>query len=110
MSQAIQYNSSVAMTRHPHLLQRAAALTPALHRQRQAPQAIVEAVADPAALNGWRGHTVCTPEQFYQQPLRVGDSIIIDFAILLVTCSSAAAASAARPMPRPICTSPSAKR
>ena len=52
MSQAIQYNSSVAMTRHPHLLQRAAALTPALHRQRQAPQAIVEAVADPAALNG----------------------------------------------------------
>jgi hypothetical protein len=54
-------------------------LTPALHRQRQAPQAIVEAVADPAALNGWRGHTVCTPEQFYQQPLRVGDSIIIDF-------------------------------
>ena len=54
MSQAIQYNSSVAMTRHPHLLQRAAALTPALHRQRQAPQAIVEAVADPAALNGWR--------------------------------------------------------
>lgn len=79
MSQAIQYNSSVAMTRHPHLLQRAAALTPALHRQRQAPQAIVEAVADPAALNGWRGHTVCTPEQFYQQPLRVGDSIIIDF-------------------------------
>lgn len=79
MSQAIQYNSSVAMTRHPHLLQHAAALTPALHRQRQAPQAIVEAVADPAALNGWRGHTVCTPEQFYQQPLRVGDSIIIDF-------------------------------
>ncbi|KDM21338.1 hypothetical protein AE02_03141, partial [Klebsiella variicola] len=79
MSQAIQYNSSVAMTRHPHLLQRAAALTPALHRQRQAPQAIVEAVADPAALNGWRGHTICTPEQFYQQPLRVGDSIIIDF-------------------------------
>ncbi|HID9209279.1 TPA: sugar hydrolase, partial [Klebsiella variicola] len=79
MSQAIQYNSSVAMIRHPHLLQRAAALTPALHRQRQAPQAIVEAVADPAALNGWRGHTVCTPEQFYQQPLRVGDSIIIDF-------------------------------
>ena len=72
MSQAIQYNSSVAMTRHPHLLQRAAALTPALHRQRQAPQAIVEAVADPAALNGWRGHT--------------------------------------RRMPRPICTSPSAKR
>lgn len=70
MSQAIQYNSSVAMTRHPHLLQRAAALTPALHRQRQAPQAIVEAVADPAALNGWRGHTVCTPEQFYQQPQR----------------------------------------
>ncbi|STS90992.1 alpha-L-rhamnosidase [Klebsiella variicola] len=48
MSQAIQYNSSVAMTRHPHLLERAAALTPALHRQRQAPQAIVEAVADPA--------------------------------------------------------------
>ncbi len=43
MSQAIQYNSSVAMTRHPHLLERAAALTPALHRQRQAPQAIVEA-------------------------------------------------------------------
>ena len=75
MSQAIQYNSSVAMTRHPHLFQRAAALTPALHRQRQAPQAIVEAVADPAALNGWRGHTVCTPEQFYQQPLRVGDSL-----------------------------------
>jgi hypothetical protein len=25
------------------------------------------------------GNTVCTPEQFYQQPLNVGDSIIIDF-------------------------------
>ncbi len=48
MSQAIQYNSSVAMIRHPRFLQRAADLTPALHHQRQMPQAIVEAVADPA--------------------------------------------------------------
>ena len=79
MSQAIQYNSSVAMIRHPRFLQRAADLTPALQRLRQTPQAIVEAVAEPGALNGWRGNTVCTPEQFYQQPLNVGDSIIIDF-------------------------------
>jgi hypothetical protein len=78
MSQAIQYNSSVAMTRHPHLLQRAAALTPALHRQRQAPQAIVEAVADPAALNGWRGHRLHAGAVL-SAALRVGDSIIIDF-------------------------------
>ncbi|MEC6721943.1 sugar hydrolase, partial [Klebsiella pneumoniae] len=79
MSQAIQYNSSVAMIRHPRFLQRAADLTPALQRLRQTPQAIVEAVAEPGALNGWRGNTVRTPEQFYQQPLNVGDSIIIDF-------------------------------
>lgn len=79
MSQAIQYNSSVAMIRHPRFLQRAADLTPTLQRLRQTPQAIVEAVAEPGALNGWRGNTVCTPEQFYQQPLNVGDSIIIDF-------------------------------
>ncbi|EMR2290169.1 sugar hydrolase [Klebsiella pneumoniae] len=79
MSQAIQYNSSVAMIRHPRFLQRAADLTPALQRLRQTAQAIVEAVAEPGALNGWRGNTVCTPEQFYQQPLNVGDSIIIDF-------------------------------
>ncbi|BBS52660.1 alpha-L-rhamnosidase [Klebsiella pneumoniae] len=64
MSQAIQYNSSVAMIRHPRFLQRAADLTPALQRLRQTPQAIVEAVAEPGALNGWRGNTVCTPEQF----------------------------------------------
>ncbi|PLB94040.1 sugar hydrolase, partial [Klebsiella pneumoniae] len=65
MSQAIQYNSSVAMIRHPRFLQRAADLTPALQRLRQTPQAIVEAVAEPGALNGWRGNTVRTPEQFY---------------------------------------------
>mgnify|MGYP001402828036 CR=1 FL=1 len=58
MSQAIQYNSSVAMIRHPRFLQRAADLTPALQRLRQTPQAIVEAVAEPGALNGWRGNTV----------------------------------------------------
>ena len=52
MSQAIQYNSSVAMIRHPRFLQRAADLTPALQRLRQTPQAIVEAVAEPGALNG----------------------------------------------------------
>lgn len=46
MSQAIQYNSSVAMIRHPRFLQRAADLTPALQRLRQTPQAIVEAVAE----------------------------------------------------------------
>ena len=61
MSQAIQYNSSVAMIRHPRFLQRAADLTPALQRLRQTPQAIVEAVAEPGALNGWRGNTVFTP-------------------------------------------------
>ncbi|MCM0829856.1 sugar hydrolase, partial [Klebsiella pneumoniae] len=55
MSQAIQYNSSVAMIRHPRFLQRAADLTPTLQRLRQTPQAIVEAVAEPGALNGWRG-------------------------------------------------------
>ncbi len=54
MSQAIQYNSSVAMIRHPRFLQRAADLTPALQRLRQTPQAIVEAVAEPGPLNGWR--------------------------------------------------------
>ena len=35
MSQAIQYNSSVAMIRHPRFLQRAADLTPTLQRLRQ---------------------------------------------------------------------------
>ncbi len=55
MSQAIQYNSSVAMIRHPRFLQRAADLTPALQRLRQTPQAIVEAVAEPGALNRLAG-------------------------------------------------------
>ena len=70
MSQAIQYNSSVAMIRHPRFLQRAADLTPALQRLRQTPQAIVEAVAEPGALNGWWGNTVCTPEPAVQLPQR----------------------------------------
>ncbi len=53
MSQAIQYNSSVAMIRHPRFT---ACGRPdaALQRLRQTPQAIVEAVAEPGALNGWR--------------------------------------------------------
>jgi hypothetical protein len=109
MSQAIQYNSSVAMTRHPHLLQRAAALTPAL-RQRQAPQAIVEAVADPAALNGWDTPSARLSSFISSRFASATASSLILAAILLATCSSAAAASAARRMPRPICTSPSAKR
>ncbi len=111
MSQAIQYNSSVAMIRHPRFLQRAADLTPTLQRLRQTPQAIVEAVAEPGALNGWRGIPSVRRSSFISnRSTSATASLLILAAILLVTCSSAAAASAARPMPRPICTSPSARR
>ncbi|STW39495.1 alpha-L-rhamnosidase [Klebsiella pneumoniae] len=88
------------MIRHPRFLQRAADLTPALQRLRQTPQAIVEAVAEPGALNGWRGNTVRTPERFISnRSTSATASLLILAAILLATCSSAAAASAARPMP-----------
>ncbi len=111
MSQAIQYNSSVAMIRHPRFLQRAADLTPALQRLRQTPQAIVEAVAEPGALNGWRGIPSARRNSFISnRSTSATASLLILAAILLATCSSAAAASAARPMPRHICTSPSARR
>ena len=100
MSQAIQYNSSVAMIRHPRFLQRAADLTPALQRLRQTPQAIVEAVAEPGALNGWRGNTVCTPEQFYQQPLNVAPtSLFLPFSLTVWHCQSGSRAGR-RPMLR----------
>ena len=42
MSQAIQHNSQVMMTRHPNFLRTAEALRPALSRQAHPPIAVVE--------------------------------------------------------------------
>ncbi len=86
MSQAIQYNSSVAMIRHPRFLQRAADLTPALQRLRQTPQAIVEAVAEPGALNGWRGIPSARRNSFISnRSTSATASLLILAAILLAT-------------------------
>lgn len=79
MSQAIQHNSQVMMTRHPKFLRTAEALRPALSRQAHPPIAVVEAHADAAALFGWRAEPVSTLAAFYQRELSSGDSVIIDF-------------------------------
>ena len=79
MSQAIQHNSQVMMTRHPNFLRTAEALRPALSRQAHPPIAVVEAHADAAALFGWRAEPVSTLAAFYQRELSSGDSVIIDF-------------------------------
>ena len=79
MSQAIQHNSQVMMTRHPKFLRTAEALRPALSRQAHPPIAVVEAHADAAALFGWRAEPVSTLAAFYQRELTSGDSVIIDF-------------------------------
>ena len=100
MSQAIQHNSQVTMTRHPHFLRIAEALRPALRRQAHLPSAVVEARADAAALFGWRAEPVSTLAAFYQRELTSGDSVIID----------SARAPGVRRTLRPICSSPSAKR
>ena len=79
MSQAIQHNSQVMMTRHPNFLRTAEALRPALSRQAHPPIAVVEAHADAAALFGWRAEPVSTLAALYQRELSSGDSVIIDF-------------------------------
>ena len=79
MSQAIQHNSQVSMTRHPDFLRTAETLRPALCRQAYPPIAVVEAHADATALFGWRAEPVSSPATFYQRELSSGDSVIIDF-------------------------------
>lgn len=111
MSQAIQHNSQVTMTRHPHFLRIAEALRPALRRQAHLPSAVVEARADAAALFGWRAEPVSTLAAFYQRELTSGDSVIIDFGSHYVGyLHFSAGAPGARRTLRPICSSPSAKR
>ncbi|MDK8008898.1 hypothetical protein QP668_29215, partial [Escherichia coli] len=58
MSQAIQHNSQVSMTRHPDFLRTAETLRPALCRQAYPPIAVVEAHAAATALFGWRAEPV----------------------------------------------------
>ena len=70
MSQAIQHNSQVMMTRHPNFLRTAEALRPALSRQAHPPIAVVEAHADAAALFGWRAEPVSTREDYEQPDVR----------------------------------------
>ena len=94
MSQAIQRNAQVAMTRHPHFLRTAEALRPALHSQSRQPMAVIQAHADPEALFGWRGDEVGTLADFSRRELTSGDSAIIDFGSHIVgylhfTCLSA---------------------
>ena len=96
MSQAIQRNAQVAMTRHPHFLRTAEALRPALHSQSRQPMAVIQAHADPEALFGWRGDEVGTLADFSRRELTSGDSAIIDFGSHIVgylhfTCLSASA-------------------
>lgn len=79
MSQAIQHNSQVSMTRHPDFLRTAETLRPALRRQAYPPIAVVEAHADATALFGWRAEPVSSLAAFYQRELSSGDSVIIDF-------------------------------
>ncbi len=79
MSQAIQHNSQVSMTRHPDFLRTAETLRPALCRQAYPPIAVVEAHADATALFGWRAEPVSSLAAFYQCELSSGDSVIIDF-------------------------------
>lgn len=104
MSQAIQRNAQVTMTRHPHFLRTAEALRPVLHSQSRQPMAVIQAHADPEALFGWRGDEVGTLADFSRRELTSGDSAIIDFGSHIVgylhfTCLSAGSP----PTPRPIC-------
>lgn len=98
VTQAIQYNSSVAMIRHPRFLAcvtyRAATLTPDAAGHRQAVAADAEATAG----GEYRLHA----EQFYcSNRSNVGDSII-DFGSHFVGyLQRSAAASAARRCPGP---------
>ncbi|HFE9266356.1 TPA: sugar hydrolase [Raoultella ornithinolytica] len=94
MSQAIQRNAQVAMTRHPHFLRTAEALRPVLRSQSRQPIAVIQAHADPEALFGWRGDEVGTLADFSRRELTSGDSAIIDFGSHIVgylhfTCLSA---------------------
>ncbi|EMM1920571.1 sugar hydrolase [Klebsiella aerogenes] len=79
MSQAMQHNSQVAMTRHQQFLRTAESLKPVLHCEYREPQAIIETQADASAPFGWRAVPLCTPQQFYQRELTSGDSVIVDF-------------------------------
>ncbi|MCE9898012.1 alpha-L-rhamnosidase-related protein [Raoultella terrigena] len=79
MSQAIQHNSEVTMTRHEDFLRAAEALRPALSSRAYPPQAVIDAHVDPQAIFGWRAQPVSTPEALYQRELTSGDSFIIDF-------------------------------
>lgn len=111
MSQAIQHNSQVSMTRHPDFLRTAETLRPALRRQAYPPIAVVEAQADATALFGWRAEPVSSLAAFYQRELSSGDSVIIDFGSHFVGyLHFSVRASGAHRTLRPICSSPSAKR
>ncbi|SQC40928.1 alpha-L-rhamnosidase [Klebsiella pneumoniae] len=111
MSQAIQYNSSVAMIRHPRFLQRAADLTPALQRLRQTPQAIVEAVAEPGALNGWRGIPSARRSSFISNRSTSATASLLIFGSHFVGYLQFSCRSVGSPPDAPaICTSPSARR
>ena len=109
MSQAIQLNAQLPMVRQPQFLHKADSLTPELHRQPRLPLAVINAVADPQALFGWRAEPLCSLEALYQREFSEGESVIIDFGTASVICSLPATAPGARRMPPPICNSPLAR-
>lgn len=79
MSQAIQLNAQIPMVRQPQFLHKADSLIPELHRQPRSPLAVINAVADPQALFGWRAEPLCSLEALYQREFSEGESVIIDF-------------------------------
>lgn len=101
MSQAMQHNAEVAMTRHPHFLRIAESLKPALHRECHEPQAIIDAQADASATFGWRALPLCTPQQLSQREFTRGDSVIVDFGSHFVGYLALACHSAGSPPDAP---------
>ena len=79
MSEAIQHNSQVTMTRHEDFLRTAEALRPSLRSEFHQPTALVEAHADTNTLFGWHAEQISSLEAFYQRELTSGDSVIVDF-------------------------------
>lgn len=79
MSQAIQQNTHISMTRHPAFLRTAEALRPELRSQPHSPLAVVEVFADADAVFGWRAEPVSTLAALSRRELTSGDSVIIDF-------------------------------
>lgn len=55
MSQAIQRNAQVAMTRHPHFLRTAEALRPVLRSQSRQPMAVIQAMPTPRPCSAGAG-------------------------------------------------------